>query len=103
MQRKLKLHDKDSNPIFMEITAAHDPNIALIGHKVTCREIVIPENDYPIKTNLKVSSERYSYLTVTLSFPLPNSGAIPFLGGHEEHLLCTKNKRLLLNPLLWEQ
>lgn len=66
------LHDKHSNPILMEITAADDLNVALIGQEVTCKEIVIPEKYYPIKTNLKVSYKKYSYLSLTLSFPLPN-------------------------------
>lgn len=71
------LHDKHSNPILMEITAADDLNVALIGQEVTCKEIVIPEKYYPIKTNLKVSCKKYSYLSLTLSFPLPNSEPSP--------------------------
>lgn len=50
MQRESKLHDKHSNPIFMEITGADDLNVALMRQEVTCREIVIPEKYYPIKT-----------------------------------------------------
>lgn len=41
----------------MEITAADDLNVALIGQEATCKEIVIPEKYSPIKTNLQVSSK----------------------------------------------
>lgn len=97
------MHDKHSNPIFMQITAADDLNVALTGQEITCKEIVIPEKYYPIKTNLKVSSKKYSYLSLTVSFPLPNSGAIPSPRGHEGHLLCAQSKKLLLSPHLCGQ
>lgn len=50
----------------------------------------------PYEDQFKISSKKYSYLALTLSFP--NSGAILSLGGHEKHLLCVQNKRLLLAP-----